>query len=237
MRMSILISFLVFVAMAAHANANADPWYWPPSTEVFPQNPTSSDVVTITLSGEWPDGCTPNGSAVSVTANQIYFDVILDYSPDTECTTSIEPWARTESLGPLRPGEYSVYARLIGDPAVPETYMLITEFVVAAKQFQDWGSLVSGVECVLFQADSGGVYVLDNYGGFSVGDRVQVRGTLFPSCLTVCMQGDGCILNNTISGWSDDDGGGCFISTATDASYERYEVTCQRALPSVKKNT
>ena len=227
MRMTILISFVVFVAMAIPASANAEPWYWPPNAEVVPQIPTSSDVVVITLSGEWPDGCTPNGSAVSETAQpfQIYFDVILDYPSDTECTTSIEPWARTESLGPLWPGKYSVYARLIGDPAVPETYTLITEFVVAAKQFQDWGSLIPGVECVLFQADSGGVYVLDNYGGFSVGDRVQVRGTLFPSCLPVCMQGDGCILNNTISGGTDDDGGGCIISTATDASYKRHEVT------------
>ena len=225
MRTTILISFMVFVAMAIPASANTEPWYWPPNMEVVPQNPTSSDIVVITLSGEWPDGCTPNGSAVSVTANQIYFDVILDYPPGTGCTTSIEPWTRTESVGPLSPGKYSVYARLIGDPAVPETYTLMTEFVVAGEQFQDRGSLISGVECVLFQADSGGVYVLDNYGDFSVGDRVQVRGTLEPSCLTICMQGDGCILNNTISGGSDDDGGGCFISTVADASYKGHEVT------------
>jgi hypothetical protein len=220
----ILISFLFFVAMAAHTNVNADPWYWPSNTEVVSQNPSSSDVVTITLSGEWPDGCIPNDSAVSVTANQIYFDVILDYPPDTVCTLSIEPWTRTESVGPLSPGKYSVYTRLIGDPAVPETYALITEFVIADEQFQDWGSLINGVECVLFQADSGGIYVLDNYGGFNVGDRVRVIGTLEPSCTTICMQGDGCILNNTISGRSDDDGGGsgggCFISVVTDVSYK-----------------
>ncbi len=224
MRKTILINFVVFVAMALHTTVNADPWYWPPNTEIVPQNPTSSDVVAITLSGEWPDGCTPNDSAVSITANQIYFDVILDYPPDTECTLSIEPWTRTETVGPLSPGKYSVYARLIGDPAVPETYALITEFVVAGEQFQDWGSLINGAECVLFQADSGGIYVLDNYGGFNLGDRVRVRGTLEPSCNTICMQGDGCILNNTISGRYDDDGGGggggCFISTVTDVSYK-----------------
>jgi hypothetical protein len=216
--MKILISFVVFVAMATPTTVNADPWYWPPNTEVIPQNPTSSDIVAITLSGEWPDGCTPNGSAVSVTANQIYFDVILDYPPGTACTLSIEPWTSTESVGPLSPGTYNVYARLIGDPAVPETYALMTEFIVVDEQFQDWGSLILGVECVLFQADSGGVYVLDNNGNFSVGDRVQVRGTLEPSCFTICMQGDGCILNNTISGGSDDNGSGCFISMVMDAS-------------------
>ena len=223
MRKNILISFVAFMTMAAYTSVNADPWYWPPNTEIVPQHPTSSDVVTITLSGEWPDGCTPNDSTVSVTANQIDIDVILDYPPDTACTTAIESWMRTESVGPLSPGIYSVYARLLGDPAVPETYTLMTEFIVAGEEFQGWGSLISGVECVLFQADSGGIYVLDDYAGFYVGDRVQVRGTLEPSCSSICMQGDGCILDNTISGGLDDDGGGggCFISMVTDVSYKR----------------
>ena len=220
MRKTILISFVFFFLMAAHTTLNADAWYWPPDIELVPQHPTSSDIVNVTLRGEWPDGCTPNASTISVTANQIDFDVILDYPPDTGCTLSIEPWTRTESVGPLPPGKYVVYARLIGDPAVPQTYELMAEFVVAGEQFQDWGSLIAGVECVLFQADSGGVYVLDNHGGFSVGDRVQVRGILEPTCFTICMQGDGCILNNTISGEAEDDGGGCFISTVLDASYK-----------------
>ncbi|MFQ5806726.1 MAG: hypothetical protein ACE5I3_09775 [Phycisphaerae bacterium] len=64
--------------------------------------------------------------------------------------------------------------------------------------FEDCGLLIQGVECVLFQADSGGVYVLDNYGSFEVGDRVHVAGVLDPYCITFCMQGDGCILDNTI---------------------------------------
>jgi hypothetical protein len=64
--------------------------------------------------------------------------------------------------------------------------------------FDDCGVLIQGVECVLFQADAGGVYVLDNYGGFHVGDRVHVQGTLDPGCFTFCMQGDGCIRNNSI---------------------------------------
>lgn len=65
--------------------------------------------------------------------------------------------------------------------------------------FDDCGILIQGVECVLFQADNGGLYVLDNLGGFGVGDRVRVRGVLDPDCITFCMQGDGCIRYNTIS--------------------------------------
>lgn len=68
-----------------------------------------------------------------------------------------------------------------------------------AANFEDTGVLVQGVECVLFDADHGGLYVLDNYGGFSVGDRVWVSGILDPQCVTICMQGDGCIRYNVIT--------------------------------------
>jgi hypothetical protein len=72
--------------------------------------------------------------------------------------------------------------------------------------FDSCGTLVQGVECVLFRADppagragAGGLYVLDNLGGFQVGDHVRVRGILKPDCATICMQGDGCIEHTVIS--------------------------------------
>jgi hypothetical protein len=61
------------------------------------------------------------------------------------------------------------------------------------------GYLVQGVECVLFETDAGELYVLDNRGEFGVGDRVSVSGILDPHCITICMQGNGCIRENTIS--------------------------------------
>jgi hypothetical protein len=60
------------------------------------------------------------------------------------------------------------------------------------------GTLSQGVECVLFEADVGGVYILDNLGAFTVGDRVYVMGNLDPNCISICMEGNGCIRNNTI---------------------------------------
>ena len=60
------------------------------------------------------------------------------------------------------------------------------------------GELVQGVECVLFLADSGGLFLLEDLGGFNVGDRVEVTGCLDPGCSTICLQGDGCIFQNTI---------------------------------------
>jgi hypothetical protein len=65
--------------------------------------------------------------------------------------------------------------------------------------YSECGNLVQGVSCVLFQADSGNRYLLDNRGSFVVGDRVFVTGTLDPNCFTICLEGQGCIRNNTIS--------------------------------------
>jgi hypothetical protein len=71
--------------------------------------------------------------------------------------------------------------------------------------FDACGHLVQGVECVLFRSDHGGLYILQNRGGYKVGSRVRVRGVFQPSCISVCMQGDGCIKNNAIGPCSDCD--------------------------------
>jgi hypothetical protein len=62
--------------------------------------------------------------------------------------------------------------------------------------FAGCGTWVEGVECVLFQADAGGLYIV---GGNPVGVRSFVQGTIDPFCLSYCQQGDGCIFNATIS--------------------------------------
>lgn len=80
---------------------------------------------------------------------------------------------------------------------VPEANMPVE--LIRPGYFDGYGVLVQGVECVLFQAQSGGLYVLNNLGDFQIGDHVRVRGVLDPYCATFCMQGDGCIVNNTIS--------------------------------------
>jgi len=65
--------------------------------------------------------------------------------------------------------------------------------------FDGCGVLIAGNEtgCVLFRADAGEEYFLDDYGIFTVGDRVRVTGFLNPNCITTCQQGP-CIENNTI---------------------------------------
>ncbi len=68
----------------------------------------------------------------------------------------------------------------------------------AQTPFDGCGTLVQGVTCPkLFQADSGGTWLLGEYGTFQVGDYVRVVGLADPGCITFCQQG-GCIGNNTI---------------------------------------
>jgi hypothetical protein len=65
--------------------------------------------------------------------------------------------------------------------------------------FAECGRLIQGADCVLFQADSGGSYLLDNLAGFAVGDRVRVVGTLDADCFSACLPTSGCIHDNTLS--------------------------------------
>ena len=76
--------------------------------------------------------------------------------------------------------------------------ILPTVHVYAQERVDICGRLVQGAECLLFEADGGGRFVLDNVGTFDPGDRVRVTGDLDPSCATTCLEGDGCIQNNTI---------------------------------------
>lgn len=76
--------------------------------------------------------------------------------------------------------------------------------------FSGCGTLFQGVSCVLFQADSGPVYLLSNSGGFVVGDRVEVTGCA-DSCINICLQGNGCVFNNTIVACPIGLGRCCFI--------------------------
>lgn len=116
----------------------ASDWWWPPTdgATIVPPNPTSSDVVSITLSGEWPDSCIPEDSAISVTGNNIYFDVIHDVPPWVACLTVIMGWQQTQAVGPLPAGTYTVYTRLVPWFPLPlPDYEPVAEFIVTDNQF------------------------------------------------------------------------------------------------------
>ena len=127
-----LLCFAIFLVIVSQAIGDA--WWWSPiNVEINPAIPTTYDVVAITIGGWWGSSCIPIDSDILVTGNEIYFDVIAH--PPSICLTVITPWERTESVGPLSLGTYTVYARLLGDPFVPETYTPVAEFNVTDKQF------------------------------------------------------------------------------------------------------
>ncbi|MDH3889645.1 MAG: hypothetical protein OEV49_01060 [candidate division Zixibacteria bacterium] len=69
---------------------------------------------------------------------------------------------------------------------------------IPGEYIEDCGTIIQGVECQLFDSDNYGVYILADYGGFTVGDRVLVKGRLMSQCISFCQQGDGCFQYNTI---------------------------------------
>jgi hypothetical protein len=99
---------------------------------------------------------------------------------------------RVEVTGCLDPGCFTIC--LEGDGCIFQNTIN-----ACVHPFQGCGELVQGAECVLFQADAGGLYLLEDLGSFGVGDRVFVNGVLDESCVTICLEGDGCIFGNTIS--------------------------------------
>ena len=122
----------IVVLSFAGAEAAAQHWWWPPGMSVNPPNPTVDDVVTITLSGEWPDSCVPNDSQLDPPAGALlYFDLVWGYPPETLCADVITPWERAETAGPLPVGTYGVYAALLDLLGMPiEPSSLVGTFVV-----------------------------------------------------------------------------------------------------------
>ena len=106
MKKTSLVSCVIFLMMAGQAMA------WPPERVVIePENPTSADVVVITLSGEW-HGCeSPEDSLIHVEGKKIYFDVVAPEG--LNICPAILPWEFTESVGPLPAGTYTVYAGVV----------------------------------------------------------------------------------------------------------------------------
>jgi hypothetical protein len=66
--------------------------------------------------------------------------------------------------------------------------------------YDDCGNIVQGVTCpLLFDDSNGHLWILDNTGGFQLGDNVHVIGTATPGCISICQQGNGCIAVANIS--------------------------------------
>jgi len=132
----------------------------------------------------------PNYGDITI-ARIARFEIVL---PEDYTVKGVWLDEKPQQYGVIDSNLIEIYVDSLSGPIMDD---LIISLV--PRYFEGCGVLVQGVECVLFQADTGGLYALDNIGDFQVGDRVWVQGVLNPYCATICMQGNTCIENNIIS--------------------------------------
>lgn len=80
-----------------------------------PPNPTSGDVLRVTISGLWPDTCVPAKTKITINGDQI--EVALTTS-GSACRQTLTPWSVRAELGLLGAGRYRLHAVVNADPAV-----------------------------------------------------------------------------------------------------------------------
>ena len=124
---------------------------------VTPENPTSSDSLSLMLSGDWPDSCVPEDFDLQVlSGNSIWIDLLLP-GWDTKgncdplfCLQMITPWTLTKNIEPLSPGTYDVFLRAIACQETGEYVQIGTITVEPSDSFSS-GRFSPGDRVVLLQ--------------------------------------------------------------------------------------
>ena len=75
--------------------------------EVTPSSPTSSDAISVRLSGQWPDACQPMSPQLRITGTEIRIDT-FGRPPTALCAAVLTPWGLTVPVSPLPAGVYRV---------------------------------------------------------------------------------------------------------------------------------
>ncbi len=122
--------------------------WMPDSATVIPTSPTSTDFISIHLSGEWHNSCIPNTFAVSQTDNTITINMDKDYPPGWICLQGFTPWERSVPVGSLASGTYTVYISY--KQCGPE---YITEFDVTETVGLDFGDAPEQTYPTLLSSD------------------------------------------------------------------------------------
>jgi hypothetical protein len=73
--------------------------------EILPPNPTDNNDVSIRISGDWPDACTPRNPQVTVSGGEIRINTS---NPGQFCAQVITPWSLTVPVSRLDARTYQV---------------------------------------------------------------------------------------------------------------------------------
>jgi hypothetical protein len=77
---------------------------------------------------------------------------------------------------------------------VTSAVLRVQGIAIVLLPFTGCGTLVPTDECILFESEEGGLYVMSDLGGFGIGDHVHVEGIVDRNCITICLAADsGCI--------------------------------------------
>lgn len=86
--------------------------------EVYPEAPTTSDVISLLLSGTWPDSCVPQSPQVIRLGNHIS---VATSNPGEVCLTVLTDWGLEVPLGELPAGTYDVTVTYAGHERTRKT--------------------------------------------------------------------------------------------------------------------
>ena len=88
--------------------------------EVSPEAPGPSDVLSLTLSGTWPNSCAPQGLDVSIIdGDSIWISLLLPgwnakgECPELACAQVLTAWEQTTNVESLSAGPYDIYVRAV----------------------------------------------------------------------------------------------------------------------------
>jgi hypothetical protein len=109
--MACLVLWLMTPLLSTLPAQTAAPMY---TLTVTPAHPTTKDVLTLTLTGTWPNTCPPNKLKVTLDGSSINMDLLLPGAEDGStpvCKVIKTDWQLTATTGPLAAGTYRIYAR------------------------------------------------------------------------------------------------------------------------------
>jgi len=167
--------------MVMSAQAAVEPNLPPVDIRVSPSGPTTSDSVSIILSGLWPDRCVPERISLRVFAgDSVWIDVLLPgWDDPDECLSlscTVEPTAfEVQGMaGNLAVGDYDVYARVISCEGRGK-YEFVTSFEVVEGKLDD--SDCAGCQASRFTAGGRVVLLADDPPG-GLGLKAGHAGTV-----------------------------------------------------------
>jgi hypothetical protein len=111
------LRILIWGVMLSVAPVERSSAQWVSWCSVVPEEPTSEDVVTLTIGGQWGDSCVPQEPLTQVVGSTVHMDTDVSH-PGVECLGVVTEWSVSDSVGPLPTGTCTVTASAYDGPAL-----------------------------------------------------------------------------------------------------------------------